>query len=289
MFRKMMVLIFGISLLGLNGCNIKTPEIHGIVLDEETKQPVEEAWVRATLEIKSKSIQGDVHSVLSVDPPHTRTDERGRFVIPSKKFKTPPFPIGLGTQVESFDVGAKTVSRIGGIQIPIDDLKKKKVEVRIYIRSDEKIYEEQFQKYLKEGIKEERALELIERDQFSSLQSLYKYCLTGRSSVEIPSVEGGSDEWELNYAIVKHERYLERFRRDAEEGKVRAYGAALEQLSDLYERQGDFEKAIQNLRWKVNLIEKRGLLEFKDWQRDKEGIESKIKELEQKLGQKQGK
>ena len=157
-----MVLVFGISLLGLNGCNIKTPEIHGIVLDEETKQPVEEAWVRATLEIKSKSLQGDVHSVLSVDPPHTRTDERGRFVIPSKKFKTPPFPIGLGTQVESFDVGAKTVSRIGGIQIPIDDLKKKKVEVRIYIRSDEKIYEEQFQKYLKEGIKEERALELIE-------------------------------------------------------------------------------------------------------------------------------
>jgi len=40
---KIIFLIFGfIFLMGLSACEIKTPEIHGIVLDAETKQPVEE-------------------------------------------------------------------------------------------------------------------------------------------------------------------------------------------------------------------------------------------------------
>ena len=48
MFRHFMIVVLGILLIGLMGCEIKTPEIRGVVLDEETKQPVEGAWVTAT-------------------------------------------------------------------------------------------------------------------------------------------------------------------------------------------------------------------------------------------------
>jgi hypothetical protein len=281
--KNLLFIVLGILLVGVVGCSFKTPEIRGIVLDAETKQPVEGAWVRATLEIKTKTVGGDVHTVLSVDTPHTRTDKQGKFVIPSKSFKKPTFPVGFGTEVESFDISAKTVDRIGGIGVDINDLNKKEIGITIYIRSIEKIYEEQYQKYLKEGIKKERALELIEGDYFSSLQSLYRYCLTGRSSVEVPPVEGDCDEWELDYAITKHKRYLERYKKYADEGKAKGYFATLEQLTYLYEKKGDFEKAIKTLRQSIALMERRGLLKFKDWQRDKARIEQQVNKLQQKL------
>jgi hypothetical protein len=66
------------------GCNIKTPEIKGTVLDAQTKKPVEGAWIRATIEIDTKTVAGDVSSSLSIDKPHTRTDEHGIFIIPSR-------------------------------------------------------------------------------------------------------------------------------------------------------------------------------------------------------------
>jgi hypothetical protein len=279
MFKHLVVIALGILMIALAGCKIKTPEIRGVVLDAETKQPIEGAWVRATLEIKTKTVGGDVHTVFSVDPPHTRTEKQGRFVIPSKSFKKPSFPVGFGTEAESFDISAKTVDSSGGFEIDINDLRKKKIEIAIYIRSVEKIYEEQYQKYLKEGIKKERALELIEEDYFSSLQSLYRYCLTGRSSVEVPPVEGGCDEWELDYSITKHEKYLEKYKDCVKCG----YYTALDQLAYLYEKKGDFKKAIETLRERIAFIERHNLLRFEVWKKNKEGIEKQIDELQQKL------
>ncbi len=283
MVKSLKVIVVVVFLLSLVGCSIRTPEIRGVVLDEETRRPVEGAWVHATLELKTKTIQGNVYNVLSVDRPHTRTGSDGRFMIPSRKFKKPLPPVGFGTEVMNFDINAKTFDRIGGIQFDLNDLKKKGMVVTIYIRSIEKIYNEQYQKYLKEGIKEERALELIERDQFSSLQSLYRYCHSGRFSVEVPPVEGGCDDWELDYAIAKHEKYLKKYRIIAEEGKARGYFAALDQLSELYEKKGDFKKAIEPLKEKIFIMERRGLLMFQEWRRDKIVIEKRISELQQKL------
>jgi hypothetical protein len=111
---------------------------------------------------------------------------------------------------------------------------------------------------------------------------LYSYCLTGRSSVEVPPVEGGCDEWELNYAIAKHERYLEKYKKLAEEGEAKGYGVALENLAYLFEMKGDFKKAIDTLTRKIVLIEKRGLLKFETWRNEKANIERKIKELKKK-------
>lgn len=266
MLKKLMFMILGAVLMGATGCNIKTPEIQGIVLDEETKKPVEEAWVRATMEVYTKTIAGNVHSSLSIDKPHTRTDKEGGFILPSGNFKKPGFPRGFGTEVINLAIGASTVDDRGGrVNLKQDELKgilgKKKVEITIYTKP----------------------VERTEEEYFSHLQSLYSYCFTGRSSVEVPPVEGGCDEWELNYAIAKHESYLIKHKKFAEEGRSRGYGTALEQLADLYEKKGNIKKAIDALKDKVTLMEKRGLLKFPDWRRDKENLERRIKELQRKL------
>src|SRR4030042_2148218 len=67
MFRNLTIVVLGFLLFGLMGCEPKTPEIRGVVLDEETKQPVE-AWVHGTLQLKTKTIQGDVQTVLRGEP-----------------------------------------------------------------------------------------------------------------------------------------------------------------------------------------------------------------------------
>jgi tetratricopeptide (TPR) repeat protein len=198
-----------------------------VVIDEETKQPVEGAWVSATLEVKTRTIQGDVYNVLSVDSPHTRTDSKGKFVIPPKKFKKPLPPVGFGAEIQNFSVNATTIDdKTGGFYLK-DYEGKKKIEVTIYVRPWEK------------GLKDER-------EYFSYIQSLYNYCLSGRFGVEVPPVEGGCDEWELNYAILKHERYLKIFPKTEE---IRShYSLILEQLGLLYERNGELKKAIEYLK-----------------------------------------
>ncbi len=256
----MMLLILGVSIFGIIGCSIKTPEIRGVVLDEETKQPVEEAWITATLGIKTKTVGGDVHKYLSVEMPHTRTDKSGRFIIPSKRFKKPSFPIGFGTDVETFGVGASTVDDRGGSLNLMEFLGKRKADVTIYIKPD----------HTKD----------TEGEYFTYLHGLYNYCLTGRFYVEVPPSEGGCDEWELNYAITKHERYLERFKKVVEE---RGYSTALDQLAYLYEKKDDYGRAIETFRKSITIMEMKGLLKFEVWQRNKKEIEWKISELQKKL------
>jgi hypothetical protein len=267
-YLKLTVLV--ILIFGLASCNIRTPEIKGVVLDEETKQPVEGAWVRATIDLYSKTFAGNVQRSFSIDKPHTRTDKDGRFVIPSRTFKKSRFPTELGTEVTTLSIGASTVDDRGGrINIKGEKLKellgKKNVELTIYIKFFER----------------------TEDEYFYHLQSLYTYCLTGRSSTEIPSVEGGCDDWELNYAIAKHERYLEKYKKLADEGKAEGYGVTLENLAYLYEMTGDFKKAIDTLRSKMVLIEKRGLLKFESWRNEKANIERKMNELNKKIIPKQ--
>lgn len=229
MFKSLRVLLFVILWVSGVGCSIKTPEIRGVVLDEETKQPVEGAWISATVGVKSKTIGGDVGQVISLDQPHTRTGRDGRFVIPSKKIKKPPFPVSFGTEVDSLGIGASTIDdKGGGITLKGPDLKeclkKDLVEVKVLIK----------------------AIERTEEEYFSHLQSLYNYCLSGRFGIEVPPVEGGCDDWELNYAIRKHERYLNT---SPKTEKTRSHHTIiLEQLGHLYEKKGELEKAIEYLR-----------------------------------------
>ena len=247
------------TLVGLIGCNIRTPEIQGIVLDEETKQPVEGAWVTATLGIKTKTVAGDTHRYLSVEMPHTRTDKAGRFTIPSQRFKKPSFPFGFGTDVESFGVGASTVDDKGGSFSLMGFLGKGKAEITIHIKPDH--------------------ARDTEGEYFTYLQGLYNYCLKGRFYVEVPAVEGGCDEWELNYAIAKHEKYLEKYREHIEK---EVNTVVFDHLAYLYEKKGDLNKAVETLKKSIALVERRGLLKFEVWQRNKKEIELQINGLQKK-------
>lgn len=264
---KILFLIFAFILItGLSACEIKTPEIHGIVIDAETKKPIEGAWISATIGVKTKTISGDVGQMVSLDPPHTRTSKEGTFVIPAKKIKKPLFPISFGSEIDSFGIGASTIDdKIGGMSLSGEQLKDflKKDKLRIEIKI----------KYV----------ERSEGEYFSHLQSLYNYCFTGRFGIEIPAVEDGCDEWELEYAITKHKRYLEKYKESAVKGEIKGFFAAIDQLSELYEKKSDFKEAIDVLKNKIALIEKRGLLKFEDWQKIKTRIERRIYELQKKI------
>jgi hypothetical protein len=263
MHKNVIIILLGIVAVNLIGCSIKTPEIRGVVLDEETKHPVEGAWVSATIGVKTKTVGGDVGQVVSLDPPHTRTSREGRFVIPRKKLKKPSFPVSFGSEIDSLGIGARTVDdKCGGIDFKGEKLKeflkKAKWELTIYIKP----------------------IERNEIEYFSHLQSLYKYCLTGRFGIEVPPVEGGCDEWELDYVIAKHEKYLERYK-DHVEKEVNT--VIFDHLAYLYEKRGNFNKAIETLKRSIALIERKGLLKFEVWQRNKKEIEWKIEELHKNL------
>lgn len=236
---KIILFIFGlICLMGLSACEIKTPEIHGLVLDAETKQPVEGAWIRAVAGVKSKTVAGDVGSVIGLHQPHTRTGKDGKFLIPSRSIKKPIFPIGFGTEVEDLVIAAHTVDdKIGSITLEGEEFKKflnqSKANVTLYSKP--------------EHWKEE--------EYFSHLQTLYNYCLTGRYGIEMPAVEGGCDEWELDYVIAKHEKYLEIYKdpQIIEEppygiskwDKIIHYSNAINSLAKLYKKKKDYKKAIK--------------------------------------------
>lgn len=285
MFKNLTIIVLGLLMIGLIGCNIKTPEIKGIVLDAETKQPVEGAWVGANVELNTKTVGGDVHSALSLDEPHTRTDKQGRFIIPSKRIKKPFPPVGFGAEVLSFRVGASTVDDKGGSVKYFGGyykrdfgkgdgdlqkiLRKDVIELTIYLKPEER----------------------TESEYFSHLQALYNYCLTGRFFVEVPAVEGGCDAWELDYVIRKHEQYLEKYKNPkiienppygiSKWNKIHKYSAVFKNLAYLYKKKGDYKKAL------ILFKEVKGFDERHGSSFSVKEYESQIKELEQLLQQKQ--
>ena len=278
MLKNLIVLFCSVSWICLAGCNIRTPEIRGVVLDEETKQPVEGAWVHATVWVSVKTVQGDVGRVISLEQPHTRTSKNGTFLIPRREIDKFPLPAGFGTRVDKFNIVVSTLDRSGKAEIDQNHLRKKTIDLTIFMEDIEKAWEKELQHVVPDKVEQER-----EMREFSSLQALYNYCLTGRFSVEVPPVEGGCDEWELNYAIAKHEGYLQRYKILAEQSKIKGYFAAIEQLSELFGRKGDYKKAIEVLKLKIYLMEKRGLLKFEDWVVEKKNLESEIRRLQEKL------
>jgi hypothetical protein len=255
MLKNLMIVFLGILLFFVTGCNIKTPEIKGVVLDANTKQPVENAWVTATLGIKTKTVAGDVHNYLSVDPPHTRTDKNGLFIIPSRKFDKPSFPVGFGTTVGTFGVGVNTIDDRGGSISLIQFLGKDKADVTVYVKPEVR----------------------TESEYFSYLQALYNYCLTGRFFVEVPAVEGGCDAWELDYVIAKHERYLTRLKEPKTVDQETHYAGTLKRLAYLYKREGDYRKSLETFE-KLRTFEARREVDL--WSKE---IENQIAEIEQLL------
>ena len=271
MLKYIMILFLGTMFLGITGCKLETPEIRGIVLDAETKEPVEGAWVSsASIGITTKTVAGDVGQVISIEPPHLRTDKDGRFIIPRRELKKPPFPVSFGSEVDEFTIGVVTIDKSGSLKLDPIELNKRRIDIVIYVEGLEEVYKKALSHYPPERFEYGKELSI-----FSGLQSLYNYCLTGRSSIEIHiEPPGGCDEWELNFAITEHERYLERYPKTEE---TRSHvSIVLEQLGLLYERKSEYEKAIEYLK------KAKEIRFFRP-----QDLEYKIKTLQQKLQQKQ--
>lgn len=226
--KSIKITAIGAGILGLAAClyllfgYVRTPVIHGVVLDGETNNPVENAWVKATLSLKVSTIQGDVYVYPSVAPPHLRTDNQGRFVIPRKSFRQPLPPVGFGMDVTGCSVSAETIDDKYGEVNVVPSLWRWWTQVKIHIKP--------------------RTMAVGEYDSY--VQSLYRYCMTGRFGVEAPAVRERCDHWELDYAITKHEKFLKRLGElDTPEKRTR-YSGTLKQLAYLYKKKGDYVKAL---------------------------------------------
>jgi hypothetical protein len=201
-------------------CSIKTPEIKGIVLDEKTKEPVKEAWIACSVHVESSTLGGPTYNGYNVAPPHLRTDENGRFLIPAKGFGSLQ---GFLTKVEAFGANANTMDgRGGGIDL-IKYLKSKKTQITIYIKRNVE----------KEG------------DTFSYLQALSKYCETGRFSIEVPDKGVTCDKWELDYAIARHELFLREHPDPKTIDGNTWHTGALKQLAYLHQQRGNYRQALE--------------------------------------------
>ena len=72
--------------------SVITPYIRGVVIDKETKKPLENAWIMAVAGTTVLTVAGDVSSYHLITRPHTRTDKDGRFSIPPRIFFSFPPP-----------------------------------------------------------------------------------------------------------------------------------------------------------------------------------------------------
>jgi hypothetical protein len=263
MLKNLAIMISVALLFFVSGCNIKTPEIRGVVLDAETKQPVDRAWVTATLEVYSKTVAGDVHQSLFVGK--TWTDKNGRFLIPAKEFRKPSFPVSFGSEIESLDVGAEVATLKGFISDGIKLKELKEDKLTLYLKSPKNV------EYY-----------------FLALQGLYSYIFTGRLGVAVPLVPETERLEVMDLVISAHEQFLEnyseedlkKFKEDEERqgGYITAnYSTVLKQLAYLFKKKGDYKKALETFKKVRAYEEKHGIkLNIKEY-------EYQIKELQQLL------
>ncbi len=251
MFRAT-ILLLGISLVCVYGCDMQTPEIRGIVIDAKTEKPVEGAWIHATVWIQAKTIGGDVGRVVSLEPPHTRTGKDGKFLIPQRELKNAAFSFGL--KIDKFAIGAATIDKSGQKEIATKELTSKRIDEVIYLEDLDEVWKKELAHVPAERFQEER-----EQREFSGLQALYNYCLTGRSSVEVPSVKGGCNAWELDFAITKYERYLSKSKVSSSQIQISHQSIAMANLAYLYKQKMDYQKAILLFEKLKNFNKERGI------------------------------
>jgi hypothetical protein len=235
-------------------CSVRTPEIHGVVLDEKTKEPVKDAWINCSLYLVLGTLGGEVHNSYVVSPPHLRTDDRGHFIIPSK---TVGPTITLGTTIRGFGVNAETMDDRDGYNDLLKDRRRRKVDVTIHVQPNKD----------------------AELDRFTHLQGLSKYCETGRFGIEVPQQGLKCDDWELDFAIALHERFLERFS-DPKTGDERGhFSLVMRQLGYLYQQKGTYSKSLSTFSAVRKYDEGRNVTL---WLRE---YDARIEELREKIAQ----
>jgi hypothetical protein len=232
-----------------------TPFIRGAVIDETTGQPVEDAWVMATAGVSTRTIAGDIGGTFLISCPHLRTGKDGTFNIFPRLYPSIPTPFSFGNMKKDLNIIVRA-----------KDGKRAEVNLSKY-----------WWKRFFFAVIPVKFVDRKEDDIYRELATLTGYCTSGGFGLLQVNSSEKCDDWELNYAIEEHERYLEKIFATVNISQQVYYSTSLYRLSLLYERKNDFEKALELVKEVQSYDLKQGLsLNLKKY-------DGRILELENKL------
>jgi len=222
--RKVILSIVGvITLIYLGVYSVLTPFIRGVVIDETTKQPVENAWVMATAWVGVRTIAGDGGGDHFISRPHLRTGKDGVFYIFPRLYLCIPTPYTFGNMKK-------------GLHITVRVMDGKRAEVDLT------------KDWWKRVLLVSVPVEYIERTTFqisSELAGLSSYCTYGGYFFVQGDRTQRCDKWELEYVIAHHERFLKANSELRNVDQRTYFSTVLYRLALLYKRKGDLNKALQ--------------------------------------------
>jgi len=218
--RKVILSIIGIiAFLYLGVYTVLTPFIRGVVVDDTTKQPVENAWVMATASIASRTVAGDVGGTYAISRRHLRTGKDGVFYIFPKLYLSFPTPYTFGTMKKNLNLTVRVMDGKRAEPNLTNDWWKRFILITVPV--------------LKAGRTEEQL--------HYDLSYLSGYCVNGmriQGNVEV------CDMWELEYTIAEHERYIKALEKDASKKTEASLWWNRKNLAYLYIRKNEYRKAL---------------------------------------------
>lgn len=226
------ILLILCTLFFFAGCSkVTTPAIEGTVIDKETKQPIENAWVLGMAEVKTYHPAGANANRYCLTKLHTRTGKDGRFFI------APLTTRGIGAEITKLRIdiyapegkrGAIDIDRAKGrvpypvrqdeeaVIKPSVSLKEKQLNVVIPVRNVE------------------MTIEQLEED-MSELGMYSRYA---------PKAENAYDNLEKDYIINEREKLLKRMENPKTVKEKVMYSNQLYSLAALHEQRGSYLKAL---------------------------------------------
>ena len=232
--RKVILLIVGVvAFIYLGVYSVFTPFIRGVVVDETTKQPVEDAWVMATAWVGVRTIAGDGGGIFFISRPHLRTGKGGVFYVFPKLHLSVPTLFTFGNMKKGLGIAVRT--KDGGWAQA--DITKKWWHRLVFVTLP-----------VTHTKREERAV-------CSELSALCGYCTKGGYSYM--ETTGGyfnfvhglrtelCDNWELEYTMSEHEKFLAKLSTLKNASQRVDYARTLYSLALLHKRKGEVEKALE--------------------------------------------
>lgn len=252
--RKIILFIIGaVVCIYLAVYTVLTPFIRGVVVDETTKQPVENAWVMATATIGTRTIAGDTGGTFLISRPHLRTGKDGVFYIFPKLYPSVPTPFTFGNMKKNVTVIVRVMDgKRAEVNLTGDWWKRVlffKIPVKYILRTKEQLYTE--------------------------LSALSSYCVEGvRENGNLRSC----DIWEIDYVIAQQEDLIKTIIDLSNIDQRVLYAASVYDLAKLYKRKGNLKKALQLLKTVKEFDLKRGIFwKLADYDKQINELESRLK------------
>jgi len=258
-------------------CTVRTPEIDGVVIDKETKMPVQNAWIMAVVETDIRTFGGDVSIHRLITSPHTQTDGEGKFTIPSHFYYSAPPPLGWGMR--------KTRLRI---DVFAPRAKRGAIDIYTYKQVGQPVPQDKEATVNPEPSLNKRSLlvtipvsnlAMSFEDTKEELGWLAGYCSDGRYRFAWPIMQGGCSSLELDYLIQAYRKFISelvKMKSTNSDVMVMLWGGQT-RLAYLYKIKGDYKSALEIFIELHNSFKKRGLTMGLHEQ------ETEIKELQKKL------